>query len=93
MGNRSKSYLKARREWIKENQPDHQGYYVCALCGIAVHYSDMEVDHELGRRGELLVDKAHFQPTHVICNRDKGSKKQESKVSSTEYAFRRTLDL
>lgn len=92
-GKRSKEWLRVRKEWVKENPPDHAGYYVCGICGKPVHYSDMEVDHVKGRKGRLLVDKANLQPTHSKCNRLKGSKSVKPVVSETEYAFRRSLDL
>lgn len=93
MGKRTDEWLKVRKEWVKENPPDHTGHYVCGICGLPVHFSDMEVDHVVGRLGRNLVDKENLQPTHIVCNRLKGSKKLKPKVSSTEYAFRRTLDL
>jgi 5-methylcytosine-specific restriction endonuclease McrA len=92
-GKRTKEWLRVRKEWVKENPPDHEGYYVCGLCGLPVHYLEMEVDHVMGRRGALLVDKAHLQPTHGTCNHEKGSRKVEPKVSKAEYDLRRTLDL
>ena len=93
MAHRTDEWLKVRKEWVKENPPDHAGYYVCGICGKPVHFSDMEVDHIDGRLGRNLVDKENLQPSHVLCNRLKGSRKLKPKVSGTEYAFRRTLDL
>ena len=93
MARRSDEWLIVRKEWVKENPPDHAGYYVCGICGKPVHFSDMEVDHIDGRLGRNLVDKENLQPSHVLCNRLKGSRKLKPKVSGTEYAFRRTLDL
>lgn len=92
-GKRTKEWLRVRKEWVKENPPDHAGYYICGLCALPVHYLDMEVDHVMGRKGSLLVDKATLQPTHSICNREKGSRKVVPKVSKQEYELRRTLDL
>lgn len=91
--NRTADWLRVRREWVKDNPPNHQGYYVCALCGKPLHFSDMEVDHIDGRLGDRLVDKANLQPTHAWCNRKKGSRKISGKVSKTEYEVRRLLDL
>lgn len=92
-GKRTKEWLRVRKEWVKDNPPDHEGYYVCGLCGRPVHYQEMEVDHVMGRKGVLLVDKANLQPTHVICNQEKGSRKIAPVVSKAEYELRRTLDL
>lgn len=93
MANRTDEWLRVRKEWVKENPPDHTGHYVCGICGLAVHYQDMEVDHVEGRVGGNLVDKENLQPTHIRCNREKGSKKWKPRVSQTEYAFRNSLDL
>jgi len=93
MGKRSKIWLKTRKEFLEENRPDHAGFFCCGICGLPVHYTDMEVDHVEGRLGERLVDKKNLQATHVLCNRLKGSKKVAPKVSETEKELRRTLDL
>lgn len=93
MAHRSNEWLRVRKEWVKENLPDHAGYYVCGICGLPVHLSDMEVDHIDGRLGRNLVDKENLQPSHSKCNRLKGSRKLTPKVSRTEYEFRRTIDL
>lgn len=93
MGNRTNEWLRVRKEWLRDNPPDHAGFYVCGICAKPVHFSDMEVDHVAGRLGRNLVDKENLQPTHTVCNRLKGSIKQKPKVSGAEYAFRRTLDL
>lgn len=93
MGKRNTEWLKARRVWVKNNPPDHTGYYVCGICSLPVHFSDMEVDHVEGRLGDKLVDLNNLQPTHITCNRLKGSRKLVPKVSKTEYELRRTLSL
>ena len=93
MAHRSNEWLRVRKEWVKENPPDHTGYYVCGICSLPVHFSEMEVDHVVGRVGGNLVDKENLQPSHTVCNRLKGSRKLTPKVSQTEYEFRRTLDL
>lgn len=89
----SDEWLKVRREWIKLNPPNHQGQWVCGICGRSVHISEMEVDHIKGRKGELLTDLSNLQPSHIYCNRLKGSKKWVPKISKEEYEFRKTLDL
>ena len=93
MAKRTQAWLRTRKEWINQNPPDHAGYYVCGICSKPVHFSDMEVDHVVGRLGRNLVDKENLQPSHRLCNRIKGSRKLTPKVSEAEYEFRRTLDL
>ena len=92
-GKRTVEWLRARKLWLKLNPPDHTGHYVCGICGRTVHYTDMEVDHVEGRVGGNLVDLENLQPSHIRCNRLKGSKRVAPNVSKTEYELRRTLDL
>ena len=92
-GKVTKAWLKTRANWVKNNPPNHQGYYLCGLCGKPVHYTEFELDHIEGRRGKLLSNEENLQPTHSWCNRMKGSRKVQAKVSSSEYELRRKLDL
>ena len=93
MHKRTETWLKVRREWIRDNPPNHEGFYICGICARPVHCESFELDHVVGRDGGNLVDKENLQPSHMLCNRLKGSRKLKPKVSGTEYAFRRTLDL
>jgi 5-methylcytosine-specific restriction endonuclease McrA len=74
-GKVGKEWLKVRRAWLKANPPNHQGYYVCAICGRWVHESEVEVDHILARtrRPDLRFDHTNLQPAHSRCNTKKGS--------------------
>ena len=56
MGKRNTEWLKARRVWVKNNPPDHTGYYVCGICGLPVHFSDMEV-----RYGQRTISMLSWQ--------------------------------
>lgn len=93
MSDRNKDWLKARKEWVMNNPPSHDGYYLCALCGKRVFFLDFELDHIRGRKGNYLVDQDNLQPTCSVCNRLKGSKKVDSLVSASEYELRRKLEL
>lgn len=66
---------------------------MCGICGESVHFSDMEVDHIVGRKGNNLVDESNLQPTHIKCNRIKGSRKLKPVISKEEYELREKLDL
>lgn len=75
-GKISKAWIKTRREWIKANPPNHQGYWYCYICRQWVHETDMELDH-VEPRGSGGVEKnrmGNLRPTHATCNRLKGSK-------------------
>lgn len=88
-------WLKVRGAWVKENPPNHEGQYVCGICGRAVHVSDMELDHINPRSGDpqSFADFTNLQPSHAACNRRKGSRRVQPKVSQAEYELRKLLDL
>jgi 5-methylcytosine-specific restriction endonuclease McrA len=90
-GKTTKEDLKRRREWIKANPPNHQGYWVCYLCRQWVHETGMELDHvePRGLGGVKSKRMGELRPTHGPCNRDKGSKRiTDSRLDSDEQAFR-----
>lgn len=76
-GKTAKEWLQTRREWVKLNPPNHQGFWVCGLCGRWVHESEMELDHiePRGSHPELRYEHSNLQPTHIACNRLKGSQR------------------
>ena len=75
IGRIGKEWLKVRREWVKLHRPNHQGYYVCAICSKWVPEKGMELDHILSRsrHPELRFELTNLQPTCSPCNRKKGS--------------------
>ena len=82
MGNGSINVMsdwdKTRRRWREMNPPNHQGYYICGICGQWVNEKEMEVDHIKPRGGSSLNlkhDLNNLQPAHAKCNRLKGSKR------------------
>src|SRR5213596_3788639 len=95
LGPKSREWIKIRKAWIKANPPNHEGYYVCGICGMAVHSSDMELDHidSRSRSPASFADFSNLQPTHKNCNQEKGSKYLEAKVSASEYGLRNKLNL
>lgn len=93
MTGRTKLWLATRRRWVQLNPPNHEGFYICAICGLPVHINDMEVDHRDGRKGERISNLNNLQPVHSVCNRLKGSQKWQPKVSLEEYELRRRMDL
>jgi 5-methylcytosine-specific restriction endonuclease McrA len=92
-GKKSREWLQVRREWIKANPPNHEGAYLCGICGKPVHESQVELDHIDGRVGDDFSDWDNIQPSHRYCNQLKGSKKWKPKVSKQEYELRKELDL
>lgn len=88
-------WVKTRATWVRLNPPNHQGQYVCGICGQSVHKDDMEVDHIIPRSGDPAskYDLQNLQPTHGFCNQQKGSQRFQPVISAAEYELRRKLDL
>ena len=72
----TKKWINTRNQWIKDNLPDHAGYYICYLCGSPVHIDEMELDHRKSRSRspELRFEQSNLFPVHHACNTEKGSK-------------------
>ena len=92
---KASEWTKIRKAWVKQNPPNHQGHYVCGICGRTLDSYDMELDHITPRSGtpESTADFLNLQPTHSICNRLKGSRRLKPLISQKEYEFRKLLDL
>lgn len=86
----SSAWLRIRKDWCKKHPPNHEGYYVCGICGKSVHDTDMELDHINPRSGSpaSFADFSNLQPTHSFCNRQKGSRRLKPLISAREYEFR-----
>ena len=66
-------WAKARREFMKNNPPNHQGYWECKRCG---KWTDsIEVDHIIPRSRDpsLRFEQANLQVLCPKCNSIKGS--------------------
>lgn len=70
IGKRGRQWQATRRLWIKNNPPDHAGYYICGLCGQYLHSSEMTLDHILkrGSHPEEVNNLANLRPVHAYCN-------------------------
>lgn len=75
LGPVGKQWLQVRKAWVKLHPPNHQGYYICALCGRWVPEKVMELDHIVprSRAPELRFVLENLQPTCHACNTTKGS--------------------
>lgn len=74
-GKHANLWQKTRKEWIRLNPPNHQGYYVCWMCGRWVPASEMELDHvqARSRHPERRYDLTNLRPSCHKCNSQKGS--------------------
>lgn len=76
LGKIGKQWSAVRKEWLKNNPPNHQGYYECYLCYKWVIASEITLDHILARskRPDLRFDSNNLRPCCWECNKEKGSK-------------------
>lgn len=74
-GKYGKLWDATRRKWISENPPNHQGYYVCWICGVWVASNAFELDHveSRSRHPERRFDLTNLRPSCHSCNAEKGS--------------------
>ncbi len=70
---RADRYEKARKQFLKDNPPDHAGYHYCHYGGGAVTHP--ETDHKDGRKGDLIDDPDNFVKSCHFHNTLKGSMK------------------
>jgi 5-methylcytosine-specific restriction endonuclease McrA len=70
--------VKIRKEWYRQNLPDHSGYYYCAYCGKAITRAETELDHVLSRsrHPELRFELSNLKPSCHNCNVEKGSREK-----------------
>lgn len=77
-GKISNEWIKRRKIWVKDHPANHQGAWVCYLCGQWVYKEDMELDHVSPKSStpkEIANSDDNLRPTHAICNRNKGSRR------------------
>lgn len=72
--------MAATAEWRRLNPPNHQGYYICYMCGKWITPEELNVEHVLSkaRHPELRTVLDNFKPSCPDCNAKKGS--QDGKV-------------
>jgi len=61
---------------LKDNPPNHQGYYECYICLKWVDYTEVTLDHVIprSRAPHLRYDLDNLRPCCGTCNSNKGSK-------------------
>lgn len=78
MSKKSNSWLRIRGQYLRDNPPNHQGYYICAICGSWVHHRVITVDHIIPRSNAHNYahrnDYSNLQLACWNCNNAKGSK-------------------
>jgi 5-methylcytosine-specific restriction endonuclease McrA len=75
-GRVSKERRRRREIWIQDHPANHQGAWVCYLCGQWVYKEDMELDHVEPKSStpkKIADSDDNLRPSHYLCNRNKGS--------------------
>lgn len=79
-----KKFLKTKKQWFKDNPPDHAGYYYCYIpfCGKALlppksleEGEVVQLDHveSRARRPDLRYEDSNLKPICAKHNSEKGS--------------------
>jgi 5-methylcytosine-specific restriction endonuclease McrA len=70
-----RAWLGTRTLWLKNNLPDHRGYYQCHYCGEDVDSAAITLDHKIprSRAPELRHEMSNLVPACYTCNYLKGS--------------------
>lgn len=81
LGKIGKQWLSDRQQWIKDNPPDHQGYWYCVIGNKALTIDSLTVDHDIsrGRDQSKRREQRNLQPMCAYHNNAKGS------LSTAEY--------
>jgi 5-methylcytosine-specific restriction endonuclease McrA len=74
IGRVGKETAKAVAKWKRTLQPNHQGYFVCYMCGAWVQYMTAEHTKSKARHPELRTDVKKLKLACDPCNEKKGSK-------------------
>ena len=67
-GRISKEWRQVRETWVKNHSPNHQGAWVCYLCGQWVYKEDMELDHveSKGNEHRFVIAKVVAEDRYSI---------------------------
>lgn len=79
IGPKTKKWLSTRRAWLKNNPPNHEGYYECYICDRWIPKTLIQLDHvkSRSRHPELIFEQTNLRPICGKCNALKGSKDLE----------------
>lgn len=72
-----------REEFFKNNKPEQNGKYRCAICGKYFKKEDIDVDHRIPKRNGGTDDLWNLQATCRHCNRSKRDRQTRGENIST----------
>lgn len=74
VGRQGRRTAKAVTKWKRKQQANHQGYFVCYMCGKWITYLEAEHVKSKARRPDQRTNQKNFKPVCEDCNAKKGSK-------------------
>lgn len=74
VGSQGKKTANAVAKWKRTRKPNHEGYYVCYICGKWVTYLMAEHVESKARNPARRTDPTNLKPVCTECNQKKGSK-------------------
>jgi hypothetical protein len=74
VGKVTKKTNAAVSQWKRKQKPNHQGYWICYICGKWIDYLEAEHAQSKVRHPELRADQNNLKPVCSDCNEKKGSK-------------------
>lgn len=86
IGKVQKQTAAAVAKWKKNTPPNHQGYWVCYICGRWIDYLEAEHTKSKARHPELRTNAEYFRPVCDPCNSEKGSKDVDNSIDNNEVA-------
>lgn len=72
-GKVAQAWAAKKKQWFKDNPPNHQGFYTCGICLLHVHKDSVDLDHIVNRSVApgRRYDDDNLQPVHPSCNENK----------------------
>lgn len=82
VGRVARETSKAVARWKRTQEPNHEGYYVCYMCGRWIKYLMAEHTKSKARYPQFRTDTKKLKPTCDSCNEIKGSKDYEDIIEN-----------
>lgn len=65
----TKNWLKTRKSFLKQKVKNHEGYYICELCGIWIDTPEVHHIIERSIRAELIHEPLNLMIVCPPCHR------------------------
>lgn len=68
IGKQGLKWQRTRRAWFKENPPNYQGYYECAICRKWIKNPDLDHIKKRGSHPQLRYELSNLRPLCRPCH-------------------------